>query len=238
MSKPTARRRSLPLAIAAALTVAGLAGATQAQASTLYACVKKSGTARVFTKKPKCKKGESKISWNTSGPAGANGTNGKNGTNGSNGSNGTNGANGAVGGFSASGGEVTYTTATEGSPATVLSKALPAGNFIVTGKAELLLSDNKTGGEAGTTCKLIDIPSGGGTTTTDRSSWLTLINSPFIFVDLAQTTLPFNMAVSSPTRASTVSLVCYLTIKEAAGGVLTATANESQITAVQTTSNS
>jgi len=237
MSKPLARRGALATVTAAALLL-GLLMASQAQASTLYACVKKNGSAHVYSKKPKCKKGESKLSWNTAGPAGKNGANGTNGANGANGVNGANGANGAADGFSATGGEVEYTAGTEGSPVTILSKSLPAGNFIVTGKTELLLSDNKAGGDAATTCKMIDIPTGGGTATIDRSAWASLINVPFIIVDLAQTTLPFNMALSSPAHASTVSIVCYLTIKEAAGGTLTATANESRITAVQTTANS
>lgn len=83
------------LAATGALLLAVFAAAPQAEASTLYACVKsKSGTARVFTKKPKCKKGESKISWNTTGPAGKNGANGANGSNGTNGKEGKEGAAG------------------------------------------------------------------------------------------------------------------------------------------------
>jgi hypothetical protein len=92
MSIPITRRGAALLATAATLLLTGLLAASQAQASTIYACVKtKSGTARVFTKKPKCKKGETKISWNAQGAAGKNGTNGTNGTSGTNGTNGTNG---------------------------------------------------------------------------------------------------------------------------------------------------
>src|SRR5690348_5420008 len=91
MSTPTLRRMLMALFAAAALMVGVLAGASAANAKTLYACVKKNGSAHVFCKKPKCKKGESKLSWNTSGPAG------KNGANGSNGANGANGAGGAPG---------------------------------------------------------------------------------------------------------------------------------------------
>jgi hypothetical protein len=91
MSTLTARRGLLTLAVASALLVGSFAAASSASASTLFACVKKSGSAHVFAKKPKCKKGEQKLSWSTTGPAG------KNGGNGSNGANGTNGKDGAPG---------------------------------------------------------------------------------------------------------------------------------------------
>jgi hypothetical protein len=95
MSRPIVRRATL--ALATVLVVGLFAGASGAQASTLFACMKKSGSAHVFTKKPKCKKGETKLSWNTAGPAGKNGTSGSNGANGANGANGTNGKDGAAG---------------------------------------------------------------------------------------------------------------------------------------------
>lgn len=82
MSTEARCRGPLALAATVALIVMALAGAAQAQASTIYACAKKNGTARVYTKKPKCKKGEKLLSWNTTGPAGKNGANGANGSNG------------------------------------------------------------------------------------------------------------------------------------------------------------
>jgi len=86
MSALSTRRGTAVLAATGALLFAALLVAPQAHAMTIYACVKKkSGTARVFTKKPKCKKGETKLSWNTEGLPGKNGTNGTNGTNGVNG---------------------------------------------------------------------------------------------------------------------------------------------------------
>jgi hypothetical protein len=74
-----------------------LVAAPSANAATLYACVKKNGTARIFTKKPRCKKGEVRLSWNIEGPAGRNGLNGLNGTNGANGVNGKEGKEGPAG---------------------------------------------------------------------------------------------------------------------------------------------
>jgi hypothetical protein len=100
MSISINRRGVVVLVAACALLVGALGVTSQADASTLFACVKKNGTARVFTKKPKCKKGESQLSWGNVGPTGkggaggANGANGKDGTNGSNGKEGKEGAPG------------------------------------------------------------------------------------------------------------------------------------------------
>jgi len=85
MSRSSTQRASVPLLVVGALLLASLAGASAANASTLYACVTKAGAAHIFTKNPKCKKKEKKVSWNTEGKAGANGTNGANGANGTNG---------------------------------------------------------------------------------------------------------------------------------------------------------
>jgi hypothetical protein len=87
MSRPIARRSTFLLAAAAALLVAAFATVPAAQASTLYACVSKTGSPHLYTKKPKkCKsKKEKLVSWNTAGPAGSNGTGGANGANGTNG---------------------------------------------------------------------------------------------------------------------------------------------------------
>ena len=263
---PTSINRCLlaPLTSTAALLIGALALAPPAGASTLYACVGKNGDARIFHKKPRCKKRESRLSWNSSGPAAKNGLNGangapgrdgaagkdgfngkdgiagKNGINGRDGANGEDGANGAVGGFAAAlaGGEaVPYTTATEGSPATILSKTLPAGNFIASGKVELVYTDTKAGAAAASVCKLIDIPAGGGATSSDTSSWASLVNVPFVTFVFSQATIPFWLAVNSPSHPSTLTVACYLKLKEAAGGALSAEASNAAITAVQTTVN-
>lgn len=124
MSQSINWRALATLTSGAALTVsAALATPRQADAATLYACIKKNGNARLFSRRPKCKRHESRLSWNTSGPAGRNGLNGSNGApgkdgaagrdgaagkdgvngkdglNGIDGANGVDGANGAVGGF-------------------------------------------------------------------------------------------------------------------------------------------
>jgi hypothetical protein len=86
MSMLSTRRQLAVLVAVGALLLSALSLAAQANASTIYACVKKkTGAARIVNQKVKCKKGESKLSWNTQGAAGKNGSNGANGSNGSNG---------------------------------------------------------------------------------------------------------------------------------------------------------
>jgi hypothetical protein len=108
MPKAITHRGTIALAITAALLVTAFAAASSADASTLYACVKKNGTARIFTQKPKCKKGERKLSWNNPGPSGRNGLNGANGLNGVNGSIGKEGATGKEGKPGAPGSALAY----------------------------------------------------------------------------------------------------------------------------------
>lgn len=83
-------RRILRLAalVVAASAVSLFASSSASGAGTLYACVKKNGSAHLFAKKPKCHKGEKRLSWNTVGPAGQKGAPGANGVNGVNGSSG------------------------------------------------------------------------------------------------------------------------------------------------------
>ena len=97
----TTRRGAAVLAATGALLLSALvalASAPQAEAGTIYACVKKkTGAARFVTKAAKCRKGETRLTWNTQGPAGNNGAKGLNGINGTNGIGGLGGKEGATG---------------------------------------------------------------------------------------------------------------------------------------------
>jgi hypothetical protein len=264
----SSRPRARGLFLAGALLVSAAIHASEASAgaTTYYACVNKSGSARISKKRLRCRKGESRISWRStgspgrnglnglSGAAGRDGVNGKDGANGRDGSNGTNGvdgingvngtngkdgANGAVAGFATApmNEGVAFTTASEASPQIVTSMALPAGSFVANAKVEVRLSDTKAGGLANVGCRLVDVPSNVAGTS-DTSEWATLINVPFLSLNVAEDTLPLTLAVDSPTEPSTLSLVCWVGVKEAAGGTFTAEANNASITAVQTTANS
>jgi hypothetical protein len=221
------------LAATGALLLAAFAAAPQAEASTLYACVQKNGAAHIYTKKPKCKKHESKLSWiTTGGPAG------KNGTNGSNGTSGTNGTNGAVSGFSATVEEVNFTSGTEAAPTTIVSRTLPAGNYIVGASLDLDASDSVSGGEAAVECELVDTPIGGGSAVSDGALWAAVIDFEFIGGYSAITTMSLNLAVDSPARSSTIAIECDDAIPLPNGGTLETRGNKSSIVAVQTSTNS
>jgi hypothetical protein len=91
----TINRTAVATLAAAALTAFLLAGASRAEASTIFACVKKhAGTARIVSRTAKCKKGETKLSWNSQGPRGANGSGGAAGLPGTPGSQGHEGPQG------------------------------------------------------------------------------------------------------------------------------------------------
>ncbi len=95
-ARPT--RAAAACLTASILLIGALMFASQAGAATLYVCVKKgSGTARFVNARTKCRRNETKLAWNLTGPAGRNGTNGKNGANGKNGTNGKDGAAGKNG---------------------------------------------------------------------------------------------------------------------------------------------
>jgi hypothetical protein len=259
MPAPAARPGSLALAGAAAAAAAALillllATSASAQASTIYACVKKKGgVARVVSKAAKCKKGETKRSWNTNGAVGArgaagvtgasglNGVSGANGVTGATGATGPTGAGGAVGGYSVhqvAAKRVAFTSGTEVSPTTILSRELPAGNYLVNAKVELELSNTKAGGQAGLACNLVDTPSEGGTPTSDTAGWTTPLDVQFSSFYVGNNTLPLALAVSSAAHSSAISVVCYVSFEKASGGEFTADEGNAVITAVQTTQNS
>jgi Collagen triple helix repeat (20 copies) len=173
------------------------------------------------------------------GPSGGAGATGASGATGVPGKEGPPGKDGAVAGFSATHSEgVEFTSGSEGTPTTIVSRALPAGNFIVSGKVEVLLSDTKAGGSASVGCKLVDTPSGGGTVVSDTALWATPINLSEIVINVAENTLPLTVATSTESHASTIALACYVVKVEASGGAFKATAGKASITAVQTSQNS
>jgi hypothetical protein len=228
MSRPSYRRALLALAVACALMVGVLAGATSASASTLYACVKKNGSAHIYSKKPKCKKGESKLSWNTTGPAGTNGAPGaagKNGANGTNGTNGSNGANGAVAGyFTAQGGPISITEEEQ----LILSKTLPPGNYLISAKVTTSAAGKNTG-QMESRCELYD------GATLDESQWISGLSEFLPGVFLGTSTLPLNTAVTF-TKPTAIQVWCETELNKASSGEMTA--SHGALWAIQTTSNS
>jgi len=98
MPAAAARHGTAGLAGLGTLLLLALVTAPQARASSIYACVSRHGGAvHLVPKAARCRKGESKESWNTRGPAGATGAVSANGAAGLNGFNGVTGANGPAG---------------------------------------------------------------------------------------------------------------------------------------------
>jgi hypothetical protein len=229
----TARRATAELAAIGALSIAALATTPEADASTLYACVKKNGTAHIYAKKPKCKKHETRLSWNSQGPAGRNG-NGSSGSNGSSGIEGKAGANGAVAGFAV--GETNSIDLAGVFFAQIpgMSKQLPPGSFIASAYIDLHASTNAGGGEAGVICSLIDTPTGGGFGVFNQGIWHSAISAPS-FAPFADGQISIHLAFSAGSP-STVSVACGEF--QSAGTNLSINTSFGAIVAVQTTTNS
>jgi Collagen triple helix repeat (20 copies) len=201
------------------------------------------------------------------GPAGLKGeagANGSNGTSGEKGLTGETGARGELGAKGESGGTgtvtgysasepptgllegVKFSEATEGSPAVVLTKALPAGSFMASGKVNIGIAATAPGGEAYVECALVDTPEGGSPTSdmaTFGSATTAPIPNPITTLWGAATTLPMELPVST-TVPSTLAVNCWVFF--ASGGEnaqkepgdFIAEASFAQIQAVQTTTNS
>lgn len=242
MRRRTAGRGMFALAATAALIVAAFAAVPAAQASTLYACVTKSGQAHVYVTKPKkChSKKEKLVSWNTVGPAGKNGANG---------TNGSNGTNGAVAGYVATQSKGIAFTQLESNKAStlILSKSLPAGSFILGGSVEALIAQagkNAEGSSAIDTyfnisCTLTDTPTSGSSATAS-DEWSGVTSLPAFIIAVANNSLSFNLAVTT-TTASTATITCTNEDNDGSStspSVFSEEATKGIITAVQTSSNS
>jgi hypothetical protein len=174
------------------------------------------------------------------GATGVTGTSGATGTTGGTGPSGPTGVAGAVSGYSArqAPGKHTFTSATESSPTTIVSRELPAGSYIVDAKVEVQLSNTTAEGGAAVVCTLVDTPTEGGTPATDRAGLMTPIDVLYAGFFFATNSLPLTLVVSSPAHTSKIVIACYVSLESANGGEFSATASNAAITAVQTTQNS
>jgi hypothetical protein len=94
MSSTIKRRLTIVPVACAVLLLGVLATAPPSHAATLYACVKRNGDAHIYTHKPRCRRGQRRISWGSSGPAGKSGEPGSKGDPGSRGEAGAGGETG------------------------------------------------------------------------------------------------------------------------------------------------
>ncbi len=193
------------------LGIAITGGALAASGSNeISACVHHKGGG--LYKARKCAKHDSRLTWNARGVRGKNG------------------ANGAVAGFSASQSLfVDFTSAGSMHPMTILTKQLPAGSFIISAKTELLGSTLSSGEYADDICRLSDGSS------SDNSRWSAPVVVPGLGNYLSDGTVSMNIAVSSASP-STATLSCFN--DEGSQANYAAVAKNSQIDAIQTSSNS
>jgi hypothetical protein len=228
------RRTTAVLVSAGALLLTALAAASQADAQTLYACVNKGGAAHLFTHKPKCKKHETKLSWNVTGPAGKEGAAGKEGTDGKEGAA---GKNGAAAGFGAEEGIIEYNLQAYGffEVVPLVELKLPPGSFIVSASVSLFATSETAGAEVGVLCELDDAPTG-GTLTGYQSGWGSAVTVKNTKGYWAEGEVAFHLAVSTGAKASTAVLLCGKTTEEG-GSERRIWTNSGAIVAVQTSSN-
>jgi hypothetical protein len=176
-----------------------------------------------------------------SGAAGAAGRNGAVGATGPAGAAGATGATGNAIGYSASTGVtgVDISGATGQTGKTIVSKSLPAGNYILSGKVEIDMSDTAVGGRAWVECALSDTPSGGGSIATDTSNVSRLIDYPITnpVEGIAFSTLPFTLATNTGDHPSTAAISCVIPNANAGAGTLSVSASNPTITAIQTATN-
>jgi hypothetical protein len=191
----------------------------------VYACVKKSGAARISKKKLKCRKGEKKLSWSSRGKTGASGTNGTNGTNGAKGEEGPAGLAAGFGATQSSG--LNLLKKTELTVVPGLSKAaLPVGSYIASANVEIDAKFTGVGGQtAGATCELIDT----GAATAGKGRWQA---NGVSLASEASGVISLNLAVTT-TTTSTLSLQCKETSET---GTETLSAVNGSLVAVQTKS--
>jgi hypothetical protein len=196
------RRPALALSVTGALAITSLSGVSPAAAATIHACVKKrSGATRIVKGRARCRKGEQKLSWGTTGPAGPPGTGG------GAGKAGVNGANGAVAVFGAS--ELERQPLALEKVAVIVSKVVPPGSYFVSAKT-VILAEAEAAASAALSCGITDSPGtayGPEHTTVDISSWESALN-PKGAKEFKLVTTLFAQGTMTSTVTSTLALVC------------------------------
>jgi hypothetical protein len=212
-AKTTTRWGRMPAATLIAVTLLavliGSLGAESALAGSIHACVRpKSGATRIVGAKAKCRRGEQKLSWSTTGPRGAPGKSGATGAPGAPGEAGNEGkagSNGAAALYSAFAEGPTVLTG----GATLLTKVLPPGSYAVSSKT-MLVGESEAEGWAGASCILGDTPgilTGEEPTPLDQAGWAAVLAdvSPKHFI--AAGTLSLQGALTSKVT-STITVGC------------------------------
>jgi hypothetical protein len=188
-------------AVVGAIALLTPAAASAAGATTIYACVsKKNGAMRIVSAKAKCKRGEHKLSWGASGPAGAPGATG------AAGSPGAAGANGVGVDYASSVFGPTELAASE----VVITKTIPAGSYFVNAKT-VVGADAKTEVFVGVICELVDTSGTVGVVelpqALDLGEWQQQLSKSFGTEYDAATTLAMQAQLTT-TEPTTLGIVC------------------------------
>jgi len=206
-------------------------------------CVAKDGGFKVVKVGKRCAKHTTSLPFDVLGPRGAPGVPGKNGAVGPTGPAGATGATGVAIAYVGVTGEGTtgidFTGATGGtgvSGKTIISKSLPAGEYILSGKLDVGMADDHSGARAWVECALTDTPSGGGTAVYDFANVTRVIDYPISGVNAAISPLSMLLPTSTGGHPSTAAISCAVQDASANGGTLAITASDAVITAVQAAS--
>ncbi|MGP0101927.1 MAG: hypothetical protein ACLPUT_09975 [Solirubrobacteraceae bacterium] len=229
---PAVRPKTFIGTSAAAIVLLALAAAPAAgAATTIYACVsKKSGAMRIVSAKAKCRHGERKLSWSSTGPAGPAGAPG---------------APGAAGVPGANGVGADYSSFSFGPDALgasetgdiVVSKTIPAGTYFVSGKTVVGGLKGKSAVFVVVICELVDSSSTPRlmepTEAIDIGEWVQQLSEQSVTEWEGAATMEMQGQLTT-TEPTTLALVC-----DPIEGTKEATidAFASQVSALQTTAN-
>ncbi len=164
------------------------------------------------------------------GAQGAKGANGLNGGVGATGPTGVTGANGAVAGYFA---QTSVTTSfTGGSNVSILTKTLPAGNYVLNGNETFLSASTSATTQFEVSCTLSDSAAG---TPTDTGVYTGLTNFIVLIIPSNQNSVNMTLAIST-SAPSTAKIAC--SDVENGGNSYQVNNANAALSAVQTTTNS
>lgn len=165
-----------------------------------------------------------------SGANGLNGTNGTNGAVGATGPTGVAGANGAVAGYFAQ--TAVTTSFTGGTGVSILTKNLPAGNYVLNGNETFLAASSSASTQFEVSCTLSDSAAG---TPTDTGVFEGLTNIIVFIIPTNSNSVSMTLAINT-TAPSTAKIAC----SDVSNGGNTYQVNNANaaLSAVQTTTNS
>jgi hypothetical protein len=196
------------VSVAGATALLAFVAASPAGAATIHTCVsKKSGAMRIVSARAKCRGGERKLSWNSSGAAGPAGPGG------------ASGAPGAAGKQGADGVGVDFTSSkTNTEPVSlklevetvIVSKTLPAGSYFVTASSAILAQEAGKAVVSAVSCGISDSAATPSIKepkeTLDESIWLAeLASTGTEYQGGGSTALQAQLTTTAPT---TLALIC------------------------------